>query len=330
MNFIKKRLLIRSLRLFIKEDWIKFIVPALLFGFTTYANFVEAARFSQDVESASPIDPATKTFILGEIDPYTPIIEERRDVDRIQILEEGEDFTIRKPTLVATEFTEIEEIKKQENRTETVTHVVQSGETLSAIGMIYSLKQKTILAANQSLKDADSLAIGDKLIIPAEDYSSDYADKLIAKKEAKFSRAIATKTTTGKIALTKGASTVAPASSCIRPVNYQYISRRISAFHKGVDMIAPTGTAIYASCSGSIAAIAGGWSGGFGIHVKVRQDNGDETIYAHMSSVSDSLSVGASVAPGTYLGNVGSTGRSTGPHLHLEVRRGGRAIDYGF
>lgn len=315
---------------FLSREWIKLSVPVLIFTMSACANIVEAKSFHQEVASVRTIDIATRTFILGEIDPFTPIIEERRDVDRVNILEEGDEFVIRKPTLVDTEQVEPEATTTLP-RTETIIHVVQSGETLSGIGEIYNLKLKTILAANQNLASADDLSIGDKLIIPYQNYDPTYAEKLLAKKMAKLNRvAAATTSTVATIAKTSGYSQVVSGNDCIKPVSYQYVSRRISGGHAGIDMIASPGAPVYASCSGKIIDISGGWSGGFGLHVKVAQDNGDTTIYAHLSSISKEIAVGQYVLTGTYLGGVGSTGRSTGPHLHFETRRSGRSVDYGF
>lgn len=315
---------------FLNKEWVKFAVPVFIFIMSASANAVEAESFHQEVSSVNTIDTATRTFILGEIDQYTPIIEERRDIDRINILEEGDDFVIRKPTLVDTEIDEPEEIPNLP-RTQTITHVVQAGETLSEIGEIYGLKLKTLLAANQNLASADDLALDDKLIIPFQNYDPSYADKLLAKKNAKLNRGAIAKSATGSIlSKSSGYSQTVSGGNCIKPVGYAYVSRRLLPGHHGVDMISPTGTPIYASCSGKIMGVAGGWSGGFGLHIKIAQDNGDISVYGHMSSISKDIASGQYIPAGTYLGQVGSTGRSTGPHLHFEVRRAGRAVDYGF
>ena len=86
--------------------------------------------------------------------------------------------------------------------------------------------------------------------------------------------------------------------------------------HDGVDIGASYGTAIYASAGGTV--ITAGWYGGYGNCVMVNHGNGYTTLYGHMSSIA--VSVGQSVSQGQVLGYVGSTGNSTGPHLHFEVR----------
>jgi len=92
-------------------------------------------------------------------------------------------------------------------------------------------------------------------------------------------------------------------------------------FHTGIDLAAPTGTPIYAARSGQVGTA--GWSRfGFGLHVILDHGNTHETLYAHMSRIA--VRPGQWVDRGELLGYVGSTGWSTGPHLHFEVRVSGR------
>jgi murein DD-endopeptidase MepM/ murein hydrolase activator NlpD len=98
---------------------------------------------------------------------------------------------------------------------------------------------------------------------------------------------------------------------------------RWGRMHQGIDIGASTGTPIAAVSSGTV--IVAGWNGGYGQLVVVDHGGGVSTAYAHMSAMS--VSVGQSVGQGTILGAVGSTGNSTGPHLHFEVRINGAATD---
>ncbi len=94
-------------------------------------------------------------------------------------------------------------------------------------------------------------------------------------------------------------------------------------FHAGIDMAAPAGTAIRAAAAGR-ALVA--WSpGGYGLHLVVVHGGGIATLYGHLESTA--VSEGELVEAGQQIGRVGSTGLSTGPHLHFEVRRGGRPVD---
>lgn len=95
------------------------------------------------------------------------------------------------------------------------------------------------------------------------------------------------------------------------------------AMHRGVDLAAPYGTPVFATSDGTVAKA--GWLGGYGIMVVLRHGAGIETRYGHLSAVS--VRPGTQVRQGQLVGYVGSTGRSTGPHLHYEIRRGGNAID---
>ena len=94
-------------------------------------------------------------------------------------------------------------------------------------------------------------------------------------------------------------------------------------FHAGVDIGGPSGAAIVASDSGSV--ITSTFSSSYGNYVVINHGGGNTTLYAHMSSTA--VSVGASVAQGDTIGYVGSTGWSTGPHLHFEVRVNNGNVD---
>jgi murein DD-endopeptidase MepM/ murein hydrolase activator NlpD len=94
-------------------------------------------------------------------------------------------------------------------------------------------------------------------------------------------------------------------------------------FHAGVDVRAAYGTEVPAAGAGTVTFA--GERGGYGLMVTVEHDNGVETRYAHLASTA--VQAGQTVAAGDVLGRVGSTGRSTGPHLHFEVLRDGERVD---
>ena len=95
--------------------------------------------------------------------------------------------------------------------------------------------------------------------------------------------------------------------------------------HGGTDIGASYGTAIYAADSGTVVRSSDGWNGGWGNYVMIDHGNGMQTLYAHMSS--RAVSVGQTVSRGQTIGYVGSTGMSTGPHLHFEMYVNGSRID---
>jgi murein DD-endopeptidase MepM/ murein hydrolase activator NlpD len=93
--------------------------------------------------------------------------------------------------------------------------------------------------------------------------------------------------------------------------------------HDGVDLAAPYGTPVVAAVDGRV--VTAGWHGGYGREVKLSSTGGIETIYGHMSRLA--VAAGASVRRGQVIGYVGSTGLSTGPHLHYEVHVGGKLVN---
>lgn len=98
-----------------------------------------------------------------------------------------------------------------------------------------------------------------------------------------------------------------------------------SKMHTGVDFGVPYGTPIRAAGSGVVEVA--GRHGAYGITVEIRHNNKYETLYAHMSKLAAGVRRGAKVNQGQIIGYVGSTGRSTGPHLHYEVRMNNRAVN---
>ena len=115
----------------------------------------------------------------------------------------------------------------------------------------------------------------------------------------------------------------------IKPVTsgYTITSRfgsRSSGMHTGLDIAAPAGTPIYAAASGTV--VASGWSNtGYGYYIIISHENGVQTLYGHCSALY--VSAGQYVAQGENIAAVGSTGNSTGNHLHLEIRVNGSRVN---
>mgnify|MGYP000300674382 CR=1 FL=1 len=99
--------------------------------------------------------------------------------------------------------------------------------------------------------------------------------------------------------------------------------RRWGRMHEGTDFAAAHGTPIYATADGVVTHA--GWMSGYGRLVKIQHEFGIETRYAHMSKIR--VKVGQRVSRGDQVGDMGNTGRSTGTHLHYEVRVGGKAVN---
>ena len=94
--------------------------------------------------------------------------------------------------------------------------------------------------------------------------------------------------------------------------------------HAGLDFTGPTGTPIYATADGTVKT-ANFSNSGYGNHVIINHGYGYETLYGHMSKIKSRN--GQKVKRGEVIGYIGSTGKSTGPHLHYEVRKNGQKID---
>lgn len=124
--------------------------------------------------------------------------------------------------------------------------------------------------------------------------------------------------------------TAATAAPCPigMPVVGEYSSgfgHRGRGFHPGVDIRAPVGSPIRAATGGTV--VYTGRYFAYGLIVEVEHRDGTRARYAHLASVAPEAKVGDWIVAGQVLGQVGRTGRTTGPHLHIELRRDGRAVD---
>lgn len=115
----------------------------------------------------------------------------------------------------------------------------------------------------------------------------------------------------------------------IKPVTGGYLSstfgyrQSLGDYHKGVDWAVPTGTAVKASCSGTV--VLAGWSSSYGYTILIQHSDGKQTRYAHLSQLL--VSAGQYVTQGEKIALSGNTGQSTGPHLHFEILVNGVKVD---
>lgn len=183
-----------------------------------------------------------------------------------------------------------------------VKHKVQKGETFATIAKKYGGDAREISLFNGIEENAD-LLVGTEIIIPNGEISAPTTTPNKPK-------------TTGS----SGGSKQAPTGYYGKPtlgIKTQGSHDRYGA----MDIGNKTGTPIWAMADGKVlSAKPEGWNGGYGKMVIIQHDNGTQTLYAHLSKV-DVVS-GQSVKKGQQIGLMGSTGRSTGPHLHIEIRTG--------
>jgi len=122
---------------------------------------------------------------------------------------------------------------------------------------------------------------------------------------------------------TKLKPVASPTGKFIRPVRGGYTTSRFGGGHRGVDLVVPLGTSVSAADGGTV--IYAGYSGSYGNHVKIRHNDGFVTLYAHLKSMS--VKYGDKVYQGQEIGKCGSTGNSTGPHVHFEIIKNGVLVN---
>ena len=170
-------------------------------------------------------------------------------------------------------------------------------------------------------------------IMAAEDAANATIDKLVAELEAQRAAEAAAAAAAAGGSSGGGGNANATGSFLWPVASYLYVSSRFGLrvhpitgekkSHTGIDIASNQGTAVYASDGGSVTLA--GWNGGYGNCIMIDHGNGYVTLYGHLSSIS--VSVGQTVSQGATIGAVGSTGNSTGPHLHFEVLKNGTRID---
>lgn len=178
-----------------------------------------------------------------------------------------------------------------------ITHIVKKGDTLASIVKKYKGDMAEVLEFNELEKGA-TLAAGDSVVVP-------YG---VAPQQASASvRAVAS-----------GGGGPSLNGYFLRPIVGGVKSQNLHGYN-AVDIAARTGTNVLASASGEvIISRTYGYNGGYGKYIVVKHSNGTQTLYAHLSQ--NFVYAGAQVVQGQVIGAVGNTGRSTGPHLHFEVR----------
>lgn len=181
------------------------------------------------------------------------------------------------------------------------THVVAAGDTLWQIARTYQVSVESIQSAN-SLADPTRLQIGQNLVIPAIGGGDDVV---------------------AVPAVSRAAEQVLSLSMPVQGRVTSHFGPRWGRMHNGMDIAAPTGTPFFAAAAGTVTY--SGWAGTYGQLVIIDHGNGLETRYAHASRLY--VRVGDQVQRGQRIGLVGSTGESTGPHLHFEVRVDGEPQD---
>jgi len=244
----------------------------------------------------------------------------------------------------------------ERSRLDVVTHTVTAGDTLYGIAQRYKLSAETIMFSNGLEKNPDLLRLGQQLVI----LPLNGIYHTVGPKDTIQSIAKAYKVTPEAIIqyplnhldaqnptivagqklvvpggvkeLPKPAVTVyqTPSGTAQRGTGVLIwptsgkITQGYKPLHRALDIARSIGTPIKAADSGVV--VVAGWSNsGYGYHIVIDHGNGLQTLYAHLSRIF--VKRGTVVAKGGVIGNMGNTGRSTGPHLHFEVRKGGVLVN---
>lgn len=183
-----------------------------------------------------------------------------------------------------------------------VQHTVVSGDTIRSIAQKYDGDMDEILAYNQ-LGSADELKVGQEIVVPGGRI------KTAPAATSRVAAAPSPVRTSGSVSASGGF--VHPAPGTVR-------TQGLHGFN-AVDYGGPIGTPIRAAAAGEvIVSRNSGWNGGYGNYIVIRHPNGVQTLYAHNHA--NLVGVGEYVQAGQQIATMGNTGRSTGPHLHFEVR----------
>jgi len=200
--------------------------------------------------------------------------------------------------------------------------------TAATVSVIAARTDEARAVRNQLASDRDTLAAARRLkqsaLATSRDTREEYLEEVNAL--AAQSAALAAAIRDAQAGAGSTGTGTPSASGFIWPVNGPVVSgygMRWGRLHEGIDISASSGTPIWAAASGTV--IHAGWLGGYGNLVVVDHGDGLATAYAHASAIL--VGVGQQVSQGESLSLVGSTGNSSGPHLHFEVRVNGVAVD---
>lgn len=204
-----------------------------------------------------------------------------------------------------------------------ILYTVKDGETLWDISTTYDINVSDIAVAS-GIDSPGKLKLGQELIIPG-------ADKIQPVLAAPAGTSKSGQSSGVRVASRSGSALKSSSASSNRTMLWPVRGRISSPFgqrwgkmHKGIDIAAPVGTNVVASMGGVVTR--SGWdSGGYGYLIVINHGNGFVTYYGHNSKLL--VKSGEKVAAGEHIAEVGSTGDSTGPHCHFEVRKNGTPVN---
>lgn len=310
-------------------------------GVSFFADRVKSI-FVQKEKEEEVSEPTTQTMAL-----FKPtVVENNLTASSAEVMEEDGSAlkAVSGPLRISTEdidFPISDEISIYE---------VKKGDTITDVAKLFNVSVNTIMWANnlssRTLRPGDTLIIlpitgikhtvkkGDTIKTLATKYKADISDiakyngitlegelalgETVIIPDGEIIVAQPAKKTPAKPKILNSYANSAPDGALLRPLIGGRRTQGIHG-HNAVDIAATPGTPVVASGAGRvIAARVGGYNGGYGNMVIISHDGGIQTVYAHLREVN--VSQGETVVQGQVIGGVGNTGRSSGPHLHFEVR----------
>jgi murein DD-endopeptidase MepM/ murein hydrolase activator NlpD len=194
---------------------------------------------------------------------------------------------------------------------------VKKNDTLAAVAKKYQADVDKIIEFNR-LADAQDIKIGQQLVLPGGEKPKPVVKYTPPKRTTTSIPTVYEKTTPKFTQKTSN-------SALLWPTDMRVITQYYSWRHTGLDIDGTYQTRNFASEDGVVTKAQGGWNGGYGLYIIINHGNGLETLYAHNSKIF--VKVGDKVKRGQVIGMVGSTGRSTGTHIHYEVRQNGKRVN---
>lgn len=308
----------------------------------------------------SVIRPLKQPFLVQELEPAAPV-EERQPLPLPARLNNTLSDVLIQFGVPRTIVPERTTPQIPQNSVELRRYIVEPGDTISGIAAKFGLSPETIVWSNSTLENnPDFLSVGQELIVLPVDgiYHQVGGGDTVEAIASTFKTEVAG-------ILNHPLNNLDPENPIIQPGQWlvvpggskPFIPRTVTAYsgpvpidasvgsgsfgwpasgdisngfysyHPAIDIAAWLGAPVLAADSGYV--VVSGWDNLFGYHIVLDHGNGYQTLYAHLQSYY--VDVGANVAKGDQIGEMGSTGNSTGPHLHFEVRQGTiQRNPYGF
>ncbi len=317
-----------------KQVWHGSMIALLLVGLATSGIFGSQTVISStypgvggpDPRFTEAFEPFPEGLLLNNLqDPNTKISQKPRSEIIEYKVEKGDTIsTIAQKFGISTDtvkwannLTNVNQVKPGDTLkilpVTGISHTVKSGDTLESIAKKYQAEAQAILDFPfNDIPDDFSLKIGQVIIVP--DGVKEEA-KIIRRPQPQY---IAQGPTSSVFSAPGGGNFVWPASS-------QGISQYFAWYHPGIDLPNRSAPPVSAAAGGTI--VIAGWPDnfGYGNRVVIDHGNGYRSLYAHLSNIY--VSVGETVSRGQVIGQMGSTGRSTGTHLHFEIHYRGVPVN---